>query len=385
MRSQSLIATELSLAYDPSERLDAIGGFTLSRSFVQADVLDVPVKTTRVHDNLAAYLQGSYRLRRTLKLVAGGRLDYNRIEGQQTEHGFGTLFNSRLAAIYTPVPGRSVYKAIYAEGFKDPSDSEKFTSVLFTRDIPAGGLRPERVRSFELAGDWQPAHGLSLGLAVYQASYRDLVVLREVTLCPGGAPPACFAGTQLHNAGEGEIRGAQAQFRYQRGNRELFGNYTFTDPEQTVQGNLAGDAFLDSPGQDTERLRFGDIASHRLNLGIDVFWRPNLSSDLRVNYVGPRKTGIGTTVPTNPFSEIDSYTVANAALTYRLPFGGNFAGSTVQLVVDNLFDAAVYHPGVQQAGVGFAARLPQPGRRIYLRFLTVAPVRRDSPRMRAPG
>lgn len=365
------LTTELSLAYDPSERLNAIGGFTLSRSFVQADLLDTP-KTTRVHDNVAAYLQTSYRPRKALKLVAAGRVDYNRLEGQLGEHGFGTIFSPRLAAVYTPAKGRSVYKAIYAEGFKDPSDGEKFTAQFFVRDLPAGGLEPERVRNFELAGDWQPLRGLSLGMAAYQAEYREVVALRLATLC---SDFGCFTGTQLHNIGEATIRGAQAQLHYRRDRGELFGNYTFTHPYQTNPPDAVGGA---------EEQRIADIASHRLNLGVDVFWRSNLSSDLRVNYVGARKTGAGTTVPTNPFSQIDPYTVASTTLTYRLPFRGSFRNSKVQLIVDNLLDAEVFDPGSRRAGFGFAARVPQPGRRIYLRFLTIAPGRLDAPRDRAP-
>jgi outer membrane receptor protein involved in Fe transport len=309
-----------------------------------------------VHNNIAGYVQASYRPRKTWKLVAGGRLDHNEIDGQEGEEGFGTLFSPRLAVVYTPGSGRSVYKAIYAEAFKDPSDQEKYTLQPFTNDIPAGALRPEKVRNFELGGDWRPAPGLSLGVAAYQASYRELVGLRLATFCQGGF---CFTGTQPHNVGEATIRGAQAQFQYHRPRGELFGNYTYTDPRQTQP--------LD--------LRIGDIASHRLNVGIDVFWRPDLASDLRVNYVGARKTGAGTTVSTNPLSQVDAYTVTSTTLTYRLPFRGNLGGSKLQLIVDNLFDATVYHPGVRGAGLGFAAQIPQPGRRIYLQFLTVAPGR----------
>ena len=374
--NSSQIKSELSLAYDPSERLNAIGGIDLRRSSIQADLDASPQKATRDHTDLAAYVQASYKPHKAWKLVAGGRLDYNEINNRPGEEGFGTLFNSRLAAVYTPGSGRSVYKAIYSEAFKDPSDGEKFGIIAFTREFPSEGLRPERVRNFELGGDWQPVPGLSLGLAAYQASYRDLVGTREVTRCQdGGSQPVCVTSGQFQNIGEALIRGVQAQFQYPRGRYEFFGNYSFADPYQTNPSDLTGRPLLDSSGQRIDRLRIGDIASHRLNVGIDVFWRPNLSSDLRVSYVAPRRTGTGTTVPSNPFSQTDSYVLTNAALSYRLPF----QGATLQLIVDNLFDVAVYHPGVGEAGNGFAALIPQPGRRIYLRLLAGTPGRRAGP------
>ncbi len=372
--SSSKIHTELSLTYAPSERLNAIGGIDLRRSSIEGDLVDSPLKVTRDHTDLAAYVQASYKPHKAWKLVAGGRLDHNEIHGRPDEEGFGALFNSRLAAVYTPGSGRSVYKAIYSEAFKDPSDGEKFSTLPFVREFPSDGLRPERVRNFELAGDWQPAPGLSVGLAAYQAHYRDLVGVREITRCQEGTSQ-CQASGQLQNIGEALIRGVQAQFQYRQGRRELFANYTFTDPYQTDPRDLAGGPLLDSSGQAIDRLRIGDIASHRLNAGIDVFWSPRFSSDLRVSYVGPRKTGAGTTVPTNPFTRIDPYVLTHTTLSYRLPL----RGSTLQLIVDNLFDVEVYHPGVGEAGIGFAERIPQPGRRIYLRLLAGTPGRRKSP------
>lgn len=373
--SSHQLRTELSLVYDPSERFSAIGGLDLRRSALQAEESPNVLRATRDHTDLAAYLQAAYRPRKTLKLVAGGRLDYNEINNHPDNEGFGGLFNSRLVAVYTPGAGRSAYKAIYSEAFKDPSDGEKFSLLPFVREFPSDGLEPERVRNFELGGDWQPAPGLSLGLAVYQAHYRELVGLRQITRCEDESnPETCKTSGQYQNLGKAIIRGAQAQFQYQRGRRTLFGNYTFADPQQTNPSDPFGQPLVSPSGQKVDRLRIGDIASHHLNVGLDVFWSPKLISDLRVSYVGARKTGIRTTVPTNPFDQVDAYVLTNTTLSYRLPS----RGATLQLIVDNLFDVEVYHPGVAEAGFGFASRIPQPGRRIYLRLLAGMPERSPS-------
>lgn len=42
----------------------------------------------------------------------------------------------------------------------------------------------------------------------------------------------------------------------------------------------------------------------------------------------------------------------------------------LQLTGANLLDREIYDPGVESPGFGFAAVLPQPGRRLYLRLIT---------------
>ncbi len=41
---------------------------------------------------------------------------------------------------------------------------------------------------------------------------------------------------------------------------------------------------------DVDKLRIGDIASHRLNLGVNVAFREKWNVNLRTNWVGARKT-----------------------------------------------------------------------------------------------
>ena len=158
------------------------------------------------------------------------------------------------------------------------------------------------------------------------------------------------------------IRGAQvnARARFGRFDRfDLFGNYTWTEPFNTEPTDELG-----NPLPDVDRKRIGDIASHRLNLGANLAFGERWNLNLRTNWVDDRKTGATTTVVDNPFDEIDSYFVAHATLGYE----GFPAGATWQLVVRNLFDAEYFHPGIQRAGAGFASRLPQPGRTVFVRL-----------------
>lgn len=162
---------------------------------------------------------------------------------------------------------------------------------------------------------------------------------------------------RFENIGRLEIRGLQAHASYRFGRYDVYGNYTYADPVNTDPVDELGNPL---PGE----LRVGDIARHRLNLGVSASFGERWQAHLRGNYVGARDTGVGTTVSENPFTEIDPYFVAHAAVSYR----GLLPGATLQLIVNNLFDADYDHPGVQRAGGGFAARLPQPGRAVYLRL-----------------
>ena len=361
----SQIKTELSLVYDPADRLAVVGGIEIRKGSLESesDVLsydlddpDNPLRrNTRglnreqiEHNDLAVYGQASYRLRTDLKLVLGGRVDYNRLDNRRSPGaGFGTLFTPRLALVH--LRGRSVLKAIYSEAFKDPTDLEKFGTQPFLRDEVSEGLRPERVRNFELSGDWKPSDAFSAELSLYQADYRDVIALRTK---PGCAPSPSNLCGQLANLEQFRIRGLQAGARMKAATGlEVFGNFTYTDPAETVRG-----------------LRIGDIASHSFNVGLTVSPLRKLTLDLRGSYAGSRPTGQGTTVPTNPLRSIPSSFDLKTALTCHIS-----PAWKLQIVAANLTGEAIYSPGVHDAGNGFAARTPQPGRTIYVQLISQFP------------
>jgi len=364
----SQLKTELGLVYEPSEKLSAVGGLEVRKgSFEsQPDLLsynledpqdpralpyNVPNPEQIEHTDLAVYAQGSYQPRSDLKLVAGGRLDYNQLNNRRARRaagsGFGALFTPRLAAVYTR--GSGVFKAIYSEAFKDPTDFEKFGTLIHVRSYLSNGLRPERVRNFELSAGWQATEAVAAEVALYQANYRDVVEQRVV---PGCEPSFVDLCGQLVNVGQFRVRGVQATARVRlMEGFSTFGNFTYTDPVETAPQNLL----------------VGDIARYHLNGGITAEAFSKLTLDLRGSYVAPRRTGAGTTVPTNPRSSIPSSFNLKAALTYRL-----FAQWNLQLAGDNLLDRTIYDPGIITPGFGFADILPQPGRTLYLRLIAAS-------------
>ncbi len=411
---------ELTFVYEPSEAFNLVSGIEARNSSLQPDFktaaldqvrpddfgpevsfFDIQISTAKIETtDLGVFVQASYKPREDFKIVAGGRLDTNSIRRDEVfrtldffplgEHSpeacdlfklgpfpcdlettrlpeiedSGTVFNPRLAFVYTP--GDFVFKAIYAEAFKDPSSFQKLTREPGIRNFISPDLKPERVRNTEFSFSWQSGEEISVDFAAYQADYTDAVALKN-TINPAILEDpfaiideSFITNGQFENLGSLRIRGAQINARYRFEIFDLFGNYTYTEPFNTEPTDELGQPLL---GIDEKRI--GDIASHRLNLGANLAFGERWNVNLRANWVDDRRTGATTTVVDNPFDEIDSYFVANSALSYK----GFPAGATWQLVVRNLFDAEYFHPGVQRAGAGFASRLPQPGRTVFVRLV----------------
>jgi outer membrane receptor for ferrienterochelin and colicin len=345
------LQNELSLVYLKSEKLNLVGGLEVRNTSLQGNYVTSatpnPQETGKdpaiaggnrfnVID-AGAYLQASYRPWERFKVVAGGRVDYNKVR----DGGYGAVFNPRLAAVWSP--GAWVFKAIYAEAFQDASAFQKFVATDTTLANP--DLQPEKVKNVELSAGWQPAESFQAGISAYQAEYSDVVQLQDVSVTASGAVLRQFRG-----AGAFRIRGLQADASWKVRGLTLTGNYTFTDPRNEQLGR-----------------RVGDIASHQANLALTAPLIHRLSLNLRANFIGEKRTGAGTDVPTNPLTSIGSVVLAHAALTYKdlVPH------TSLQLAVSNLFDKQYSVPGIRQAdGLVFAPSIPQPGRTVSLRLTT---------------
>jgi outer membrane receptor protein involved in Fe transport len=310
------------------------------------------------HTDLAAYAQASYKPRDALKLVLAGRLNYNTIQNRPGASGYGLLFSPRAAVVYTPIASRLVFKAIYSEAFKDPTDTEKFGTLQGLNDIPSGGLEPERVRNYELGAGWHPSDRLSFDASAYQANYTGLVALRSLPSCilEGG----CI---QYHNLNSYRIRGLQLDSRYRLGKTEIDANYTLTAPVQLDPRDLFGNAILDAGGHPLHELRIADISGHGASLGANRDLPAHFNADLRLRYVGARPPRLVTNDFLLARDRIGSHAEAQATMSYR----GIMPGTTLQLIVDNLFDRTYGVPARDQY---LRIPIPDPGRVIVLRLIT---------------
>ena len=294
--------------------------------------------------DVGAFVQASCRPVKPLKLVAGVRFDNNKI---RDTGGYGTVFNPRLAAVYTW--NDFMFKAIYAEAFQDAPNFQKYEKPG-ERLLNNPTLAPEKVTNFELSAGWSPGKDLTVQLVGYRATYEGIVEEVFGLPCPAGA--TCPTGTtsQFQNVGALEILGAQLEGQWSPGRYRFVGTYTYEDPEDTVRD-----------------LRVGDIADHRFGLsGTARLFADRIDANLRLNAAVGRKTGKGTTVTASPLTKIDDYLIAGGAVTYRSLF---VPGLDLQLSVENLLGSTWYEPSLRNpSGFPIAAQVPQPGRTFFLRL-----------------
>jgi outer membrane receptor for ferrienterochelin and colicins len=353
-RSNNQLRTEVNVFYDHSETFNLVSGLELRFSSIGAKNIASSTppagETGSVSGEIAggnqissrdigAYAQASLRPWAPLKLVAGARLDNNKI---RDTGGYGDVFNMRLAGVYS---WRDfIFKAIYSEAFQDAPNFQRFETVPGVRELDNPNLAPEEVNNFELSAGWSPGSDVTLQMVTYWASYKGIV--EEVSGVPCPEDLDCTTTNQFQNVGKLDIQGVQAEAKWTPGPYELLGNYTYSDPFDPDRG-----------------VRVGDIASHRLNVLGGTTYRDRLDLSLRLNCVVGRKTGQGTTVDRNPFDKIGNYAVVHFTASYRsiLP------GLDLQFAINNLFDSEYFDPSLRNpSGFPIAARIPQPVRIFFV-------------------
>ena len=376
-RSSSQLHGEVSGVYAPVDRFSLVSGLELRSGSIQGDYVKSPVPDAADNGiapslpggnqfavrDLGVYSQLSYRLRPDLKVVAGGRVDNNHV---RQRGGYGTVFNPRLALLY--LPGRWVFKGIYSEAFTDASNFDRYSTLPGQRDLPNPNLLPEKVKNFEVSAGWQ-GEGVSASVAAYEAHFSDVVGLATVPFdngSPFGNATTTATTMQFQNLGRRRVRGVQGEAAYELGRVEIYGNFTLTQPFDLDPKDATTGQPLVVDGRRVTELRVGDIAGHQANLGGNVRLGKKLNVNLRVNYVGPRPTGPGTTVPSNPYPSIGSYVTGNLTLIWN----DVVPGASLRLLINNVANRQYYDPGVREAGETFAARVPQPGRAFFLTIMT---------------
>ena len=89
----------------------------------------------------------------------------------------------------------------------------------------------------------------------------------------------------------------------------------------------------------------GDIAPHKINLGLNIPFNKMINLNFRGNYVSERKLYLRNPLRADGI-KLDSYMVFNANI------GIKFENIRLDLAVNNLFNTAYYHPGLVQANSG---------------------------------
>jgi outer membrane receptor protein involved in Fe transport len=347
--------TEFYTKFSPSKKLDIITGLELRKGFIQGAYLiseePKPEETAYPPDieggnnfqstDIGLYAQLNYEILDNLNIFLGGRLDNNKV---RLTGGYGTVFMPKMALIYRP--GDFSLKFIYSEAYKDAGFWTKY-GVTAGRLLNNPNLKPEKVQNYETSVLWNISKNLFIDFSAYIANYNNAVGTVIVDYVDESGDT--IQTTQHQAIGSMQISGIQSNIIYKTNHYSAYFNYTYTHPYNT---------------ENDEKIRIGDIASHKFNAGIDVFLLKKLNINLRMNYVGEKPVGKNTTISENPLNKIDAYWLFNGSVAYKI--STNFR---LQLSVNNILNNLYYDPGVRSAdGIYYAARLPQNERNFMLKL-----------------
>jgi len=279
--------------------------------------LDTMPESNFVHTHdIGAYLQMLWDQNRW-KWLAGMRYDHNSMYG-------GTV-NPRLSAIYQWSPA-TTFKLLYGKAFQEPAPIQLWGG--WTGQLENPDLKPEKTENVELIVMHQQQHWLH-DLSLFTTRYQN--VIKE----------------EAENAGSRNIWGLEYRGRFSYDNllfkkaSDITGYlyYTYTKSLSSVTYDQTATAWLDQTSD------LGDIAPHKINLGIDVPFDQHWHLNFRTNYVSDRIL-----YSRNPLREqgknAKAYVTSNLTLGYRQKL------FDLSFVVKNLFDEEYYYPGGHQANSG---------------------------------
>jgi len=210
---------------------------------------------------------------------------------------FGSHVTGRLAAAYR-LGDATVLRAVAATGFRAPSLYE-LNSTLYGN--PA--LQPEESTSFELGVEHDFGPGRNLKATAFHTRIDNLIQFVTLT-----SFPLPFTGQYRQVPGESTSQGIELSGEWAVNDwLGLFGNYTYTDAEDSTGARL-----LRVPG-------------HDVTIGLGAEFAADWSGDVTLRHVADRPAEFGT--------PMGDYTVVNAGVSYA--FTDNAEG---YLRIENLLD-----------------------------------------------
>lgn len=356
----NMLRSELKGQYIINDRVDILAGSELTTGILQENYLTSVLSPAIVYGHapdsaggnniteytISGYATASYKdIAHHLNVDLGARMDNNTF---REHYGYGTVYNPRVDVVY--YPGRFIFKAIYATAFLDASDQNKF-STASSRLINNPTLAPERVTNYEVSGRYKFHKRNYVEISAYRAYYTNSLALVPVTL------PSGVATHQYQDIGKSLVYGAQlASEVFVGSNVSVYANATYTNPESIFSKVKGGDSVV----------RTGDIATYSGNAGVNVsFFKKKINLNTRINIVGNKPTGLGTSVNANPYTDVQGYYLLNATLGYRV-----IKNVLVQVGCNNILNAAYYSPGVRTAdGAVYAPIVLQPSRTFMTRVI----------------
>lgn len=303
----------------------------------------MPIRNIAATDDIGGYVQMIADMNK-FRFNAGIRYDNNSI--------YGGSVNPRASIIYKYAEKGSL-KLIYGEAFQEPAPVMLWGGWSGRNANP--DLKPEKARNIELNALYQTGKFFH-SLSAFTAFYNN--VIKE----------------EAENAGKRYIYGVEYRANLSLKNPfpespELtaYLYYTFIKALSEKTYSYASSEWIDDWAET------GDIAPHKINVGVNMPVGKQFNIFLNGNYVSSKVL-----YSRNPLREqgekLDSYFTLNTNIRYA---AGIFA---INAKVYNVLNSQYYHSGVESASAGndYANRslgwhnslLPQPGR-WFLFSLTV--------------
>ena len=133
-------------------------------SYYDVDPRSYLLQDDRSSHTLGVFAQDEVELLPNLQLTGGLRFDYY-------FDGFGGTTNPRLGLIYNPTD-TTTFKALFGDAYRAPNPYESFYN---TEQQSRPGLRPERIRTFELVAEQYIGAHYRLTASAYYYRIHDLI------------------------------------------------------------------------------------------------------------------------------------------------------------------------------------------------------------------
>ncbi len=277
------------------------------------------------HDNMAltedvgGFIQMIYNLDR-FRFNLGVRYDENSI--------YGSSINPRLSVIFKP-NDKGALKLTYGEAFQEPAPLNLWGGWSGRRSNP--DLKPEKARNIELI--WMYNMDFLLhDISTYYAHYEN--VIKE----------------EAENAGTRYVYGFEYRLKYQFPNPIpnspricCYANYSYTVSKSSIYFNHSPGENL-APRWEKGETDLGDIAPHKVQLGVNLPVTKYFNLNLRGLYVSERELYSRNVM--RPQGKIDDYSLLNGTVSFK------YNNWLLSLKVENIFDHEYLHPGIEQADAG---------------------------------
>ncbi len=199
------------------------GGVYTNFNSVDADTIFGKHSSTCI----AGYVQDELTIISKIHLTLGGRFDYHKLEGTESEHHF----NPKFGLTYNPNEGMNLRFAI-GRGFRAPSVAETFstTEAAGVSVIPNPLLHSEQSWSYEVGGTQIIGNNLLAEISLFRNEFWDLI---EPTFNTSGQ-------VQFQNITRARIQGVELNLKSSWFDGFLTGDlgYTYIYPEDISKNDL---------------------------------------------------------------------------------------------------------------------------------------------------